>query len=334
MYQQWLATGDGNVRQQWREALKEFGSAKNDHLAAYENDLDYPAWNFFAVDRGLKHATRNEAMTWLARALLVVAAALLVLGSGPIARRMPEWPGKTGARALWTSLLLPWRPPDLPALRRSDWLVGAVGPMLWLFLALATFSSFASGFYLGLMAVVLGGFGVVVVGLGKGDRFRRMVALAAPLLAVVWVLVWVMAVRGPGLFWFRFWTDGGFRVAFTVIQVITLVWLMFVVYATQRAAAGGGFRTVGLLLAASGVVVVGVGAVPAVLGLETMLTALNDQMAVIPLGLSRILGITTHLDIPAALPVYLLGIGGGLVMVGLVMAQIGKGLPSDRMART
>ena len=48
----------------------------------------------------------------------------------------------------------------------------------------------------------------------------------------------------------------------------------------------------------------------AVVGLEDALTVWNDQLALLPWGLSRILGITIYLGIPVALPAWLAGAGG------------------------
>jgi hypothetical protein len=58
------------------------------------------------------------------------------------------------------------------------------------------------------------------------------------------------------------------------------------------------------------------GAVPALMGLEQAITRLNNEMAVLPLGLSLILGIVTHLDIPRALPLMMMAMGAALALVG------------------
>jgi len=55
-------------------------------------------------------------------------------------------------------------------------------------------------------------------------------------------------------------------------------------------------------------------------GLERALTTINDQMAIVPLGLSRILGLTFHLGVPTALPMWLLTAGGILGMLGVLAA--------------
>jgi hypothetical protein len=46
----------------------------------------------------------------------------------------------------------------------------------------------------------------------------------------------------------------------------------------------------------------------------------NDQLALLPWGLSRILGITVYLGIPASLPGYAAGAGATLAVVGLLLS--------------
>jgi len=61
------------------------------------------------------------------------------------------------------------------------------------------------------------------------------------------------------------------------------------------------------------------GAVPALMGLEQAITRLNNEMAVLPLGLSLILGIVTHLDIPRSLPLMMMAMGAALAVVGSLL---------------
>ncbi|CNF12391.1 Uncharacterised protein [Mycobacterium tuberculosis] len=58
------------------------------------------------------------------------------------------------------------------------------------------------------------------------------------------------------------------------------------------------------------------GSLTAAIGLERALTLWNDQMALLPWGLSRILGITTYLGIPTALPT-------AAAVLGLIMTAGG-----------
>jgi hypothetical protein len=59
-------------------------------------------------------------------------------------------------------------------------------------------------------------------------------------------------------------------------------------------------------------------------GLERALTSWNDQLALLPWGLSRILGITVYLEIPASLPIVAAVAGGGLVLLGFALLATGR----------
>ena len=79
-------------------------------------------------------------------------------------------------------------------------------------------------------------------------------------------------------------------------------------------------RAVGLTLTAAGVPLGALSGLVAAVGLERALTVWNDQMALLPWGLSRILGITVHLGIPADLPMYAAVAGAALTAVGLLLS--------------
>jgi hypothetical protein len=366
-YHRWLDTGEPAARDAWRAALADFEPRRAAHEARYGNDLDRPAYSFEAVDRGLVHATRTGTMAWIARALLVVLAVGLLAGARSWSRRGSRAGSVTAPGAITAALAAPGSGASAGAGRspHGRWLAVLVVAG-WLLLAFLTFSSFASPHYLALQVLVVGVFaGVVVLTAWQGRRGSRrrphpggpvtattassvaatpdaalgpsapllglsgpLLALSGPLLAVTAVLITVVAVRGPGYFWLRFWTSTGFRTWFTIVSVALLVWLAHAVVATLRTVIGG--RTtaaVGGLLTAVGATLVAVGAVPGVAGLERLLTGLNDELAVLPLGLSRILGITVHLGIPTALPGYLVAAGGVLVAAGLLLRWAGNRAP-------
>jgi len=56
-----------------------------------------------------------------------------------------------------------------------------------------------------------------------------------------------------------------------------------------------------------------------IIGLESALTRWNDELAVLPWGLSRILGITVYLGIPSSLPLIVAGVGVVLTILGLLL---------------
>ena len=196
-----------------------------------------------------------------------------------------------------------------------------------------TFSSFLSLQY-GLLTLVM--LGVFVVSLSvlnwRKPRMHWLAALAASLLLPTALLTAVVAVRGPGYFWLNFWTNAAGRTLFVTLNVAAIAWMFFVLYAVQRASMNRSvLEALGNLSLAVGAVFVALGLVPASAGLEKTLTAINDEMAVLPLGLSRILGITTHLGIPLELPIYLMAAGALFLALGGLL--LGAAWFSGRNAR-
>lgn len=143
----------------------------------------------------------------------------------------------------------------------------------------------------------------------------------------------VVAVRGPLFYWANFWTNDTFRTLFFTLSLAAVAWSFFAAYAALRAVYGrSALAAVGqLLLALAGPLIV-LGGLVGLVGLEHALTAFNDQMAILPLGLSRILGITVHLDIPLDLPLYILGLGLGLLAAGGLLALLARA--TGRRARS
>ena len=184
-----------------------------------------------------------------------------------------------------------------------------------------TFSSFLSLQYALLTLVMLGVFVISLSLLNwRRTRLLRMqwlAALAASLLLPTALLTAAVAVRGPGFFWLNFWTNAAGRTLFVTLNVAAIAWMFFVLYAVQRASLDRSvLQALGNLILAVGAVFLALGLVPALAGLEKTLTAINDEMAVLPLGLSRILGITTHLGIPLELPIYLMAVGAVFLALG------------------
>jgi len=77
---------------------------------------------------------------------------------------------------------------------------------------------------------------------------------------------------------------------------------------------------VGRVMVAAGLTLALLAGGVAVIGLEKALTVWNDQMALLPWGLSRILGITVYLGIPSSLPAVLSGVGLAVAVAGALAA--------------
>ena len=134
------------------------------------------------------------------------------------------------------------------------------------------------------------------------------------------ILLVALVVRGPGRYWFGFWTDPAARTAYITVAFAAFCWLFVVVALVLRRAYGlGTTRSLGATLVAGGTALAIVAGGVAAIGLEKALTLWNDQMALLPWGLSRILGITVYLGIPPSSATV-------LAVVGLVVAAVGTGL--------
>ena len=86
------------------------------------------------------------------------------------------------------------------------------------------------------------------------------------------------------------------------------------------------------MLGAGGLVLVLLGGFIGVVGLEQALTVWNDQLALLPWGLSRILGLTVYLEIPASTPWYVVAFGALLLVVGALLALRWRRAPARRSA--
>ncbi|MDO5504158.1 MAG: hypothetical protein Q4G67_13400, partial [Actinomycetia bacterium] len=153
--------------------------------------------------------------------------------------------------------------------------------------------------------------------------FALWAALGGMLLLRTAILSAGMSTGGPLGYWFRFWTDEAGRTAYVTVAVGAFVWglavIALVLWGAYRI---NPFASVGTVLLGIGVPLMALGGLLAAVGLERGLTTLNDQMAVLPLGLSRILGLVTHLGIPRALPEWLLMGGGLLAALGLIAVVV------------
>ena len=140
-----------------------------------------------------------------------------------------------------------------------------------------------------------------------------------------------LSFSGPGGYWFAFWTDPVRRSLYIAVAFALFVWL-FVAVGWALAARIGARRATGAVLAAVGAGLAVPAAVIAMVGLERALTAWNDQMGLLPWGLSRILGITVYLDIPSSTAWVAAGIGAAIAAVGLGLLFIGRRVPGRRDA--
>jgi hypothetical protein len=324
---QWLDTGDGAARDAWRTAGSRYAAARDAHVTRYGGDVDLPAYNFTAADLGAVRADRDLPMAWLARALLALLLAALAAGAlrtGAVRTGALRVGGLRagGLRALWIGATRPWRLAGLDVTpTRADRVVVLAVPAAALVASRLVFTWFAAPAHL---VATLGAWLLFAVTarllLGRRDPFHLWAAIGGVALLRTVLLLGVLAVRGPGHYWLEFWTAPTARSGYICVAFAAFGWLFVATGLVLRDRHGLRRRRVaGTLLLTAGVPLALLGGLVAALGLERALTVWNDQMALLPWGLSRILGTTVYLGIPAGLP-------GAAAAAGLLLAALGGAL--------
>ncbi|SPT58780.1 Alpha-glucuronidase [Actinomadura madurae] len=319
---QWLDTGSASARTAWRAAEKRFKTAAAAHVRRYGGNTALPAYNFTAAEIGMKRADRDEAMAWFARTLLAGLAVVFVLGGSLGQRLLRGAPGSAAFRGLWLGLTRPWRVASVEPAGRLDRVLVWLVPAAVLVLSRAVYTWFAAPAHLVLVLGAWLAFALALRWLTRGsDRFALSAAIGGVALGRTVILLVALAGRGPGRYWYDFWTEPGLRSLYITVAFAAFCWTFAIAYRVLRDAYGLSVRR------ATGVTLIGAGAPPAALGslvaaigLEDAMTMWNDQLALLPWGLSRILGITTYLGIPAALPAITAGAGVVLVASGALLA--------------
>jgi hypothetical protein len=163
---------------------------------------------------------------------------------------------------------------------------------------------------------------VLVLVLRRRSAWPVLAAVGGAAILRVMLLLVVLAPTGPGGYWFHFWTDPLARSAYITVAFAAFGWVI-VAGAWALAMRLGALRAVGAVVAAVGAVLAVFGGLIGLIGLEAALTAWNDEMALLPWGLSRILGISVYLDIPADTAWWAAIAGVVLVAVGAAIVALG-----------
>ncbi|MEV4508792.1 hypothetical protein AB0K00_07520 [Dactylosporangium sp. NPDC049525] len=323
---QWLDTGDGAAYDEWRKAESRYLTARDAHVTRYGGDVELPAYNFTAADLGATRADRDLTMAWLARALLVALLAVFAAGALRPGALRPGAPRIGALRALWVGATRPWRLAGLDGTpTRADRVVVIAVPVVALVASRLVFTWFAAPAQL---VATLGAWLLFAVTarllIGRRDPFHLWAAIGGVALLRTVLLLGVLAVRGPGHYWLEFWTAPAARAGYICVAFAAFGWLFVATGLVLRDRYGLRRRRVaGTLLLAAGVPLALLGGLVAAVGLERALTVWNDQMALLPWGLSRILGITVYLGIPSALP-------SAVAACGLVLVAAGGALSAGR----
>jgi len=336
---QWLDTGSAAAKREWYAAQTRYEAARTVHLRTYGHDLALPAYNVTAADIGVLRADRDPAMAWLARALLALILLAFALGRmsgrrrptaggdgttrghGPGSAAQGNWPGSAALCALWLGATRPWRVGEVTPRGRTDRVLVWLVPALVLVLSRWIFTWFLAPAH---MVLTLGGWLLLALALrlliGRREPFALYGALGGAAMLRTIVLLAALVNRGPGRYWYDFWTAPGLRGLYVTVAFAAFGWVFVVAFVVLRDAYGVRRRPAyGKILAGVGVPLAVAGTGIALIGAERAVTIWNDQMALLPWGLSRILGITTYLGIPTYLPVAAAVLGGVLIALGALL---------------
>jgi hypothetical protein len=156
-------------------------------------------------------------------------------------------------------------------------------------------------------------------------------AVGGVLVARCVLALFAMSSTGPGGYWYAFWTEPSARTAYVTVAVALFLWLL-VAAAWALSVSRGRRRAAGTVLAAVGAGLAVPASVVALVGLERALTAWNDQVGLLPWGLSRILGITVYLGIPADTAWWAAALGAVVLVVGLLLTLPWSAAPATEDA--
>lgn len=334
---QWHDTLSAESYAAWQTARTAFSGSAAGHLRAYQGDVDHPAFNLTAAQLGVERADRDLAMSWWARALLLGVLCWLVLGAfgsraGGTRTRAPSALRALGraAAATWTAAVRPWRAGEGLVDPATRLLVVAV-PGVVLVATRLVQTSFLSWTH---PLLTLGAWGLfvalVLLLVRRRSPWPFLAAVGGVVVLRCALALFALSFSGPGGYWFAFWTDPVRRSLYVTVAVALFLWL-FVAAGWALAIGLGRRRATGFVIAGIGAALAAPAAVIALAGLESALTLWNDELGLLPWGLSRILGITVYLDIPADTAAVAAGAGVALLAIGLVLAipgrRRGAGLP-------
>lgn len=263
----------------------------------------------------------DDLMAWLARGLLLLAVAWIVIGVLAARTSLVRRPGAAAARAAWLAATRPWRAREstLGMLSLDRWLLFIVPAAL----LVATRAVQTSLLGWPRLLVVIGAWTVFALVLRVAVRGRSpwpVIAAVGGVVVLRCVLTLAaLSVAGPEGYWYAFWELRVARGVYGTLAFALFLWV-FVAAAWSLIAQLCARRAIGAVLCAMGAAVALPALVVGVVGIEHALAVWDDRTGLLPWGLSRILAVTVRIDVPDA-AVWWAAVGGLLMwVVGAVLA--------------
>jgi hypothetical protein len=322
-YYHWLDTGDEGSLNTWKQALNNYRELEKKHQGLYLTNLDFPSYNFREANVGAVVSIRNTYSAWVSRllVLLILASVLLplMIKKGQLRKRF----GIDGMKQLWLTIFAPSFVSH-QQLGKADkkMIVGLL--LLSIVGGLITFTSFSAPLFFSFLLALIILYTALLLTFYTSKQKINSLLLLAPSLLLVALPVIVSCVRGPMLFWYLFWTSEYFRLFFFSIFILCFLWTYYILFRSRIIFNLSRIRAGAILFLIQGIQLITAAAIILCFGFEKILTEFNDELLILPGGLSRILGITTHLNIPVQLPVWVMYTGSALSLIGFVLLLIEK----------
>ena len=264
--------------------------------------------------------TVDVTTEWLARILLLLGAAWLVIGMIAARTRLVRRPGAAAARATWIASTRPWRAREssLGSLPLDRWLMIAVpGGLL-----VATRIVQTSRDGLWGVAVAIAGWLVfaatVRLMLGRRSPWPIIAAVGGALVLRCTVALFVVALSGPDGIWPDMWAAPAVRILYLTVAFALVAWV-FVVAGWSLVAQLGRRRAAGIALAGVGIGFALPAGTIALMGAGDALRSWNEQIGVLPWDLARMTGLREG-SFPLEVVTLAAAIGVVVMVVGILLA--------------
>lgn len=322
-YYHWLDTGDEGSLNIWKQALNNYREQEKKHQELYLTNLDFPPYNFREANVGVVVSIRNTYSAWISRLLILIISASVLLPLLIKKEQLRKKIGINGMRKVWLTIFAPSFVSQ-QQLGKADKQMIVSLILLSIVGGLITFTCFSAPLFFSFMLSLIILYSALLFLFYKSKQKINSLLLFAPSTLLVILPLLVSCVRGPMLFWYLFWTSEYFRLFFFSIFILCFLWTYYILFHSRIIFKMNRLRAGAILFLIQGIQLV-VGAVIILcVGFEKILTEFNDEMLILPGGLSRILGITTHLNIPIQLPVWVMYAGISLSLIGIGLLLIEK----------
>ncbi|MDO9186587.1 MAG: hypothetical protein Q7W13_11305 [Bacteroidia bacterium] len=325
-YYHWLDTGDEGSLNAWKESLNNYRVQEKKHQELYLTNLDFPSYNFREANVGVVVSIRNTYSAWVSRLLVLLILTSMLLPLMIKKELLRKRFGIDGMKQLWLTIMAPSFVSQQQLGKVDKQMVVAL-LLLSIVGGLISFTCFSAPLFFSFLLALIILYTTLLLTFYKSKQKINSLLLLAPSLLLIALPVVVSCVRGPMLFWYLFWTSEYFRLFFFSIFILCFLWTYTILFRTAVSSFKmSRIRAVLTLFLIQGIQFIVGAAIVLFVGFEKTLTIFNDEMLVLPGGLSRILGITTHLNIPVQLPVWVMYIGIFLALVGFVLLLIERKL--------